>query len=210
MEIYKYGDLDASIILIQTVGNHDLPEIEHEVSEIKKLTGIKFQLIAVKVDSWNYDLAPWRASAVFGNENFGDGAQRTLAKVLEICSDRSKTYYIGGYSLAGLFSLWASYQTDIFTGTAAVSPSIWYPEFVTYMKTHDCKSGKVYLSLGDKEEKTKNTVMSKVGECIREAYQILIENKCDCILEWNQGGHFKDSALRTAKAFAWIIDKEVS
>lgn len=53
MEIYKYGNPEAYIILIQTVGNHDLPGIENEVSEIKKLTGIEFQLIGVKVDSWN-------------------------------------------------------------------------------------------------------------------------------------------------------------
>ena len=29
---------------------------------------------------------------------------------------------LGGYSLAGLFALWASTQTDLFYGTAAASP----------------------------------------------------------------------------------------
>lgn len=33
-----------------------------------------FRLIAVKIDRWNHDLSPWAAPAVFGKENFGDGA----------------------------------------------------------------------------------------------------------------------------------------
>ena len=34
---------------------------------------------------------------------------------------------LGGYSLAGLFALWASTQTDLFYGVAAASPSVWFP-----------------------------------------------------------------------------------
>ena len=58
MEVYKYGDDQASIVLIQMVGEHDLSEIEQEIHEIQKLTEMKFQLIAIKVDSWNHDLSP--------------------------------------------------------------------------------------------------------------------------------------------------------
>ena len=28
------------------------------------------------------------------------------------------------------------------------------------------------------------------------------------LLEWNQGGHFKDPVLRIAKAFAWVLNTE--
>lgn len=49
--------------------------------------------------------SPWKTPAVFGNEDFGDGAVQTLEEILLLCSDKSKTYYIGGYSLSGLFSL---------------------------------------------------------------------------------------------------------
>ena len=54
MEVYKYGGDQASIVLIQMVGEHDLSEIEQEIHEIQKLTEMKFQLIAIKVDSWNH------------------------------------------------------------------------------------------------------------------------------------------------------------
>ena len=167
MTKYKYGNPEAPIVLIQPVGDHDLPEIEGEVAQIRKLTALDFQMIAVKVDDWNLDLSPWRSPAVFGKEDFGDGAASLLEEILRLCSDESKTYYLGGYSLAGLFSLWASYQTDRFAGIAAASPSVWFPGFLPYMKEHENQSRAVYLSLGDKEEKTKNPVMATVGDCIR-------------------------------------------
>ena len=58
MTKYKYGNPEASIVLIQPVGDHDLPEIEGEVAQIRKLTAQDFQMIAVKVDDWNLDLSP--------------------------------------------------------------------------------------------------------------------------------------------------------
>lgn len=123
-------------------------------------------------------------------------------------SDKKK-YYIGGYSLAGLFSLWAAYQTDVFTGIAAVSPSVWFPGFIDYMREHEIKSKTVYLSLGDKEEKTRNPVMAQVGNCIRSGYDWLKECGIDCTLEWNSGNHFRDPDMRTAKAFAWILHQDM-
>lgn len=57
-----------------------------------------------------------------------------LKTITELCSDPHKTYYLGGYSLAGLFSLWAAYQTNLFAGIAAASPSVWFPGFLDYAK----------------------------------------------------------------------------
>ena len=88
-------------------------------------------MTAVKVNDWNKDLSPWPAPAVFGNEDFGDGAAETLEYLLnEVVPDTDMSVssgqrlFIGGYSLAGLFALWAGYQTDRFDGIAAASPSI--------------------------------------------------------------------------------------
>lgn len=53
MTKYKYGNPEAPIVLIQPVGDHDLPEIEGEVAQIRKLTALDFQMIAVKVNDWN-------------------------------------------------------------------------------------------------------------------------------------------------------------
>ncbi len=202
---YKFGNPEAQTVLVQMVDDHDLEAIENEFSLIKESTNRDFLLVAIKVESWNGDLSPWKAPAVFGKEDFGEGAKDTLSEVLSICSDRSRTYYIGGYSLAGLFALWTSYQSDIFSGVAAASPSIWFPGFIDYMKENEIRTKSVYLSLGDREEKTRNPVMATVGEKIREAKALLDEKGVDCTLEWNQGNHFKDADIRTAKAFAWVL-----
>lgn len=76
---------------------------------------------------------------------------------------------------------------------------------LTYLEENKVKSPCIYLSLGDKEEKTKNAMLSKVGDNIREVEKIMRENKVNCILEWNQGNHFKEAGERTAKAFSWVI-----
>ena len=69
------------------------------------------------------------------------------------------------------------------------------------------RAKKVYLSLGDKEEKTQNSLMAKVADRIRWQYDVLISQigESNCILEWNQGNHFRDSDIRKAKAFSWVM-----
>ena len=143
---------------------------------------------------------------LFRSEDFGGGASKTLEELLTLCDDKEKTYYIGGYSLAGLFALWAAYQKDIFSGVAAASPSLWFPDFDRYMNENAIRTGNVYLSLGDREEKVRNPVMATVGDRVREAHKLLKERNVNCILEWNNGNHFKDPDIRTAKAFAWVMN----
>lgn len=215
-EILSFGNPDADTLLVQPVDDHDLQVIENEVSYIKELTGGgDFCLKAIKVKSWNRDLSPWPAPAVFGNEDFGNGAAEMLKFLVDevLNGDDSgstvnvKRRFIGGYSLAGLFALWAGYQTNRFDGIAAASPSVWFPGFLAYMRQNNICTDAVYLSLGDREERTRNPVMAQVGNAIREAEGIFKEDGKDCTLEWNKGNHFKEPDLRTAKAFAWLMNR---
>ena len=210
MVAYEYGNSNAVITLVQPVDDHDISGMDAEVAEIQRLSGKEFRLLAIKVGSWNHELSPWQAPAVFGKDDFGDGAGELLTEILEQCQDESKLYYLGGYSLAALFSLWAAYQTDKFAGIAAASPSMWFPGFVDYMKSNEIQCPNVYLSLGDKEEKTKNAVMASVGDCIRDGYAWLKEQGINCTLEWNTGGHFREPEIRTARAYAWLISSNMS
>ena len=175
METYEFGNADSDIVLIQPVDDHDLEGIENEFMTISNSCEMNFCLIAVRIDDWNNDLSPWEAPAVFGKESFGGGASETLDELLKLCDDKSSAYYIGGYSLAGLFALWAAYQTDVFHGVAAASPSMWFPGFADYMANNEICTGTVYLSLGDREEKTRNPIMATVGNRIREAHVLLKE-----------------------------------
>ena len=219
--IYDCGSSD--VLLIQPVDDHDIEVLDNEVAEIQRLAGGKgFTLAAFKVDDWNADLSPWEAPPVFGSEGFAGGAETTLKYVTdqlipELTVDKdgltdSKSVpliYIGGYSLAGFFALWAAYQTDLFKGVAAASPSVWFPGWIGYAESNPIKTDKVYLSLGDKEEKTRNPVMRTVGDNIRKQFELLQAHKaCEkCTLEMNQGNHFKEPDIRTAKGFAWLLNQ---
>lgn len=207
MNIHEYGSASAPVVLIQPIGDHNADGIEAEYNLIKELSEVEFHLLAVTVDSWNGDLSPWTAPAVFGKEGFGDGAEAFLDTVLQLCMDPGKTYCIGGYSLARLFALWASCRMDVFRGVAAASPSVWFPGFTQYLKEQGMKSRAVYLSLGDREERTRNPVMATVGTCIRETQEICKQQGAECELEWNPGNHFQEPDVRMAKAWAWVLGK---
>jgi predicted alpha/beta superfamily hydrolase len=162
------------------------------------------------IKDWNQELTPWPAPPVFGKIPFGSGATDTLefiiSHLLPIVQGETPHIILGGYSLAGLFALWASYQTDKFDGIVAASPSVWFPKWIEYVTDNKPLAKSIYLSLGDKEEKTKNPVMAQVGNAIRRQSELLTGQIDNTILEWNPGNHFVDSEKRTAKGFAWAMN----
>ena len=208
MEIIEFGNADASTILIQPIDKHDRSLIEKEIDLIRESVSVDFRLVAFVTDDWNNDLSPWEAPAVFGKDGFAGGAGKTLQEIISYCDDKTKTYYIGGYSLAGLFSLWCAYNSTAFESVCCVSPSVWFDGWRDYASNNKVLCSDVYLSLGIKEEKTKNQTMARVGDCIRYQYELLKQEDIRCILEWNEGGHFNDPAGRCAKGFAWCLNNE--
>ena len=212
-----YGDVQASDVLIQAVDEHDLEALDQEVECIRELAPHSpFLLVALRIADWHQELSPWTAPAVFGKEGFGSGAGDTLAYITGTLIPDIKERYpaaegrrfaLGGYSLAGLFALWAGYQTSLFHGIAAVSPSVWFPQWLRFAGEHEMQAPHVYLSLGDREEKTRNRVMAEVGHNIRWQHERLCREQAvkACALEWNPGNHFADSGLRTARGFAWLL-----
>lgn len=210
-----YGEAHAEYLLLQVTGEHELQSIDHEVTVIAQ-SSWNFLLAAIPVESWNDELSPWEAPAVWGKESFGCNAADTLRFLTEQVIPTLKQRFalpenvkiiLGGYSLAGLFALWASTQTDLFYGVAAASPSVWFPDWMEFEQQHPIQAQRVYLSLGDKEERTKNAVMAAVGDNIRTLHSRLAERGADCTLEWNSGGHFKDADLRTARAFQRVMEE---
>ena len=210
---FLYHDAAATHLLIQPVDEHDLEVLDQEVDFIRNQTKTSFSLIALLIENWNLELTPWVAPAVFGKIPFGDRAEDTLDFILHQLLPRVqgdiKHVLLGGYSLAGLFSLWVSYQTDIFQGIAAASPSVWFPKWIDYATEKKPLAKSIYLSLGDKEENAKNPVMAQVGNAIRKQHELLKDQEKNTILEWNTGNHFVDSEKRMAKGFAWLMNQTV-
>ena len=207
---FLYQDAGATHLLIQPIDEHDLEVLDQEVEAIKELSGKPFSLVAFMIKDWNQELTPWVAPPVFGKTPFGDGAEKTLkfitSQLLPEVQENIPHLILGGYSLAGLFALWAGYQTDKFEGIAAASPSVWYPKWIDYASENKPLAKSVYLSLGDKEEKAKNPVMAQVGNAIRKQHELLTEQEINTILEWNAGNHFVDSDMRMARGFAWLLN----
>ena len=207
---FLYQDAEATHLLIQPIDEHDLEVLDQEIEAIKELSDKPFSLAAFMIKDWNQELTPWAAPSVFGKVPFGNGAGKTLkfitSQLLPEVQENIPHLILGGYSLAGLFALWAGYQTDRFEGIAAASPSVWYPQWIDYASEKKPLAKSVYLSLGDKEEKAKNPVMAQVCNAIRKQHELLTEQKINTILEWNAGNHFVDSDKRMAKGFAWLIN----
>ena len=210
---FLYRDEAATHLLIQPIDEHDLEVLEQEVEAIRNLSDKSFSLVAFMIEDWNQELTPWAAPPVFGKIPFGDGAEKTLefitSQLLPEVKGDIPYLILGGYSLAGLFALWAGYQTDQFEGIVAASPSVWYPQWIDYASEKSPLAQSVYLSLGDKEEKAKNQVMAQVGNAIRKQHELLNGQKVNTTLEWNPGNHFVDSEKRTAKGFAWVLNNIV-
>ena len=211
-----YGTDCAEYLLLQMTDEHELQHMDNEISAIAQGSAHSFLFAAVPVKNWNDELSPWKSPAVWGKESFGGNAAGTLRFLTEQAIPTLKQQFalpenvriiLGGYSLAGLFALWASTQTALFSGVAAASPSVWFPGWMEFEQQRPIQTQHIYLSLGDKEEHTKNAVMAVVGDNIRTLHSRLTARGVDCTLEWNSGGHFKDADLRTARAFRWVMEE---
>ncbi len=203
------------------VGEESKESVMTVVSYLKEqLPEANFILAAYACQNWNDDFSPWAAKPVFGNEGFGGKAENTQKWLVEhlipyIETDEGETEIMRfpvGYSLAGLFSLWIYCREDIFSGMISCSGSFWYEGILEYIQqkiaiTQNCDTKYVYLSLGDKEERTKNKRMAVVGDNTRKIYGLLCEHqeKIKGILAWNAGGHFSEPDIRIAKGIDWIL-----
>lgn len=82
-------------------------------------------LVHIGVDLWEENFSPWCAPRVFAKgPNFGDGAQKTLDTLINHVipwteselTDPPTYRVLVGYSLAGLFSLWAGVSQQVARG----------------------------------------------------------------------------------------------
>ena len=145
-----YGEAYAEYLLLQMTGEHEQQSIDSEVAAIAQ-SSRKFLFAAIPVESWNDALSPWEAPAVWGTQGFRGKAADTLRFLTEQVIPTLKAQFhlpenvkiiLGGYSLAGLFALWASTQTSLFYGVAAASPSVWWRQGRTHEKhRHGCGGG---------------------------------------------------------------------
>ena len=186
---------------------------------VKTLTETPFSFACVGADRWNDDLSPWAAPAVYreaapfaGNADaYLETLTRTiLPEILRQLPAAPCCRVLAGYSLAGLFSLYAMYRTDAFHRFVSASGSLWYPGFSDYAAAHAPvrRPQRVYLSLGDREAKTRHPVLRAVEENTLRLAALYRRQGIDTAYERNPGNHFTDCDLRAAKGIAWAIAPE--
>ncbi len=177
-------------------------------------------LMEAKVPSWDDYLTPWPAAGILKGRVFGGHADAFLEELLKELSkipvstvSCNRKIFLAGYSLAGLFSLWAMTRSDIFSGCVCCSGSLWYPGFTEYMREFLSDDSlfpgdrTIYLSLGKKEPLTKHPVMRTVGEATEEIYRWIAERIGEehVSFEWNEGGHFQEPLTRLVKGIEWMV-----
>ena len=170
----------------------------HYIEEVLHVSGI----------DWNADLSPWKAKALFrGSPDFAGKADTLICELMKhptVTDQRWKHRIIAGYSLAGLFVLYACTKTDLFDGCVSCSGSLWYPGFVQYLKESRVYARVIYLSFGTKEKNSRNPVLSKIEERTEQVVHFLKQDHI-CTLEMNPGSHFHDPDGRLQKGITWMM-----
>ncbi len=213
-------------------------------SPVQVPTGVS--LVRIGVDLWEENFSPWCAPRVFAKgPNFGNGAQKTLDvlinRVIPWAESDLKELpayrVLIGYSLAGLFSLWAgvaqagvppqvacgcqhdtpttpqfSTPAATFQRIGAVSGSFWFPGLLDYVD-QQLGGGAVslthaYLSLGDREARTPNPQIMHVRENAELLAAKLRDAGITSTFELNRGNHFQNVEGRIQKALNWLVTQD--
>lgn len=213
--LYTEGGQQPQVLLIQTLGVQERGSIDSEVEMIREMAGASFVMAAFTIGDWEMELTPWHDPVVSKREAVGEHAFDTLEYITKNLIPYLKERFgqlpvvLGGYSLGGLFSRWAASKAEYFEAVAAVSPSLWIDAWCGFSDAHAVYARYVYLSLGDREEHTRNKAIAQVGDNVRWEHEHLklVLGTDNTTLEWNTGNHFVDGARRTSKGFAWCINK---
>ncbi len=192
----------------ETIGDKDSQTVCYffmaERINIEPVEGVR--LVMIYPYDWNYCMTPWK----YHDKNMGKtgGGEEFLSWFIsEIYDEKHQRQYIGGYSLGGLFALFAACEKELFDGVMSVSGSLWYPGALEYFseKSIGKRIGKIYMSLGDKESLTKNAEREKVGFNTEKLAEVFGRTK-EVFFEYNRGGHFTDISERIVKSILTEIN----
>ena len=194
---------------------------EEEEAVVKLLKGqayFSFPLLCINHLEWQKDMCPWDSPALINTEkDFIGGADEYLSllekeiipRALEILGEEPSYYALAGYSLAGIFALYAGYRSALFSRIASVSGSLWYPDFLSFAKEKKMlnKAERLYLSLGTEEAKTKHAVLSTIERKTRELVEHYQSSGYCVNFELNPGNHFCEVEQRIEKGIRWIMEE---
>lgn len=179
----------------------------------RALAGLSCDTVLIVIDNWDDDLTPWPAPGLYqGDADFRGLAAETLGRLVgeavpAIEGDAGVAptrRAIAGYSLGGLFSLYAFANNRTFDAVASMSGSFWYPGWVDYLhglKSHPTE-GFAYLSLGDRERAAREPILHSVQANTEATVGIL--NGWGVKTQWRlvPGNHFQHADQRVRDGLA--------
>ena len=182
-------------------------DIDQTASCAELLRETDAALVLLPDVNWNAELTPWPAPKVFRDgDDFGGRAPAYLRLLTETILPQVEAHLpaaplhrgIGGYSLGGLFAVYAFWESPLFDHAVSMSGSLWYDDFLEYAlrKAPAGRKERVYLSIGDREKKTRNLRMARGEERTRLLQTELERLGIPAELVLHPGGHFNDIAWR--------------
>ena len=186
----------------------DLPEHPFDVATAAQ--GVRATVARVPVRDWGDSLTPWPAVGLHpGVPGFGGRAEGTLAELADEVMPAVEAAHglvparraICGYSLGGLFSLYAfAREGSPFCACACLSGSVWYEGWVDYLRRAcpDASGRFAYLSIGRKERRSGAPIMRGVQEDLEACAEVLRSSGCSVELVVGPGGHLQYHTERLA------------
>lgn len=167
---------------------------------------------------WDKDFTPYPHKKVFhGGEDFLGGGKEYLSlltkEIIPTIEKEGNLHPlrrgIAGYSLAGLFAFYAGIYSDCFSDVVSASGSLWYPDFIESLEKESFSPSlkNVYLSLGDRESKTKNAYLSQADFCMQKALVLLENQNRHAVYVPEKGGHFENTTVRLKRGIQWILQQ---
>ena len=141
LTLYPAQGENRPLIVFNTV----MGDGEELAQALRAMDAPDCNLLVVGKLQWYHDMTPWscpplskRGPAATGG---ADAYLETLASEIVPAARkkiRGSAPYVGiaGYSLAGLFALYAMYRCDCFAWVASMSGSLWFPKFREYVLRH--------------------------------------------------------------------------
>ena len=213
ISLYLSDDLKAKTILLISYENGEIEKVYQELNRSD------FNLIGISNINWNDDLSPFYHKMIYkGDKEYKGNANEFLKYIKEELLPfifnkynlKPKSLAIAGYSLAGLFSIYSAYNCDIFDSIISMSGSLWFTDFIKYVENKNISKNVkyIYLSLGDKEAKTKNEYLKEVENKTIAIYNHFKNLGINTVYKTNSGGHFNDVINRIVMALNEYLNKD--
>ncbi len=214
VDIYPASGPDKPAVYLNTFGRQG----NSAYKALQSMESPDCNLVAVSGANWNHDMTPWDCPPISrfdtpctgGADDYLQFFTQKIVPETERRIEGTPVWRgISGYSLAGLFAVYALYQTDVFSRVATMSGSLWFPNFKEYVFSHEMKIRPdcVYFSLGDKEAKPKNPFLKSVQDNTDEIQKFYAAQGIDSIFVLNPGNHYANASKRTAAGINWILKK---